>query len=257
MSEGIHPLACVDPGAKLGDGVNVGPFAVIEADTEIGDGTRIAAHAVIKRYSKIGARNRIHEGAVIGGEPQDYKFGGWVSHVEIGDDNRIREGVTIHRSSKEGGVTRVGSNNFLMAFCHIAHDCLLGNNIVIANATLLGGHVEIEDRAFISGAVTIHQFCRIGTLAMVGGNARVTQDCLPYIITEGLPAQARALNLVGIKRAGFSREDMQALKRAYMALRAGTSLDASLESMDSLGVGVVDRLATFIRASKRGFAHPA
>lgn len=255
MSANVHPTAVVDPSAWLGCGVMVGPYAVIEADTVIGDGCSIAAHAVIKRHTRLGSNNRIFEHAVIGGDPQDYKFSGGVSRVEVGDGNCIREFVTIHRSNHEGGSTNVGNDCFLMAGCHIAHDCLLGDHIIIANGALLGGHVEIADRACISGAVTIHQFCRVGRYAMVAASARVNQDCLPFVITDGHPARARALNLVGLKRAGFSAEDIRAVRRAYGCLRTAPTLEEALTRMNVLGSALADEMALFIRSSARGFAH--
>ena len=252
---GIHPTALVDPGARLGAGVTIGPYAIIEADTEIGDGCVIAAHAVIKRYTRMGADNRVAEHAVLGGEPQDFKFSACESFVEIGHGNRFREGVTVHRSNHAGGVTRIGNECFFMAMSHVAHDCVLGNQIILANGALLGGHVEIADRAFLSGGVTVHQFCRVGRMAMVAASARISQDCLPFTITDGNPGRARALNLVGLKRAGMSAEDIAALRRAFHALRSTQGLEAILAGMEAEPSPAVRELASFIRASRRGFAH--
>lgn len=154
-----------------------------------------------------------------------------------------------------GGSTRIGNGCFLMAGCHVAHDSVLGDHIVVANGTLLGGHVEIADRAFISGAVTLHQFCRVGRCAMVAASARVSQDCLPFVTTDGHPARARALNLVGLKRAGFSEDEIRAVRRAYGCLRTAPSLEEALAGMDALGSPLADEMAGFIRASRRGFAH--
>lgn len=252
---GIHPSAVVDPGARLGAGVSVGPYAVIEADTEIGDGCVIAAHAVVKRYTRLGRDNRVAEHAVLGGEPQDFKFKPCESFVEIGDGNRLREGVTVHRSNHAGGVTRIGDECFLMAMSHVAHDCTLGNQVILANGALLGGHVEIAERAFISGAVTVHQFCRVGRMAMVAASTRVSQDCLPFTITDGNPGRARTLNLVGLRRAGTASADIAALKRAFHALRSPQGLEAILAGMDAETSPAVQELAAFIRASRRGFAH--
>jgi len=252
----IHPTALVDPRAELGGDVRIGPFAVIEQDVVLGDRCTVGAHSVIKRYTRAGSDTQVHEHAVIGGTPQDRKFRGGASYLEIGSDNVIREGVTIHRGSKDGSTTRIGNGNYLMAYCHIAHDCVLGDQIAIANNTLLAGHVTIDSHAFVSGAVTIHQFCRIGSLAMVGASARINQDCLPYVITDGVPGRARGLNLVGLKRAGVGADDIHALKHAYRMLCSGQQIDAVLAELTDSDSEPVQELARFIEASERGFAHP-
>lgn len=253
----IHRLAVIARGARLGTGVRVGPFAVIEDDTEIGDGCEISAHAVIKRHTRMGARNRVAEHAVIGGEPQDLKFEGWVSFTVIGTGNVIREGVTIHRASLEGGETRVGDGNYLMAYSHVAHECRIGNQVIIANGALVAGFVTIGDRAFVSGNVAIHQFARVGRLAMVGGLARISQDCLPFMITEGSPARARAVNTIGLKRAGVSEPDLAALKKALALLRSGVPLRETMVGLEGSQSALVQELAQFIRDAKRGFTHPS
>jgi UDP-N-acetylglucosamine acyltransferase len=252
----IHPLAAIARAARLGAGVRVGPFAVIEDDVEIGDGCEISAHAVIKRYTRMGPRNRIAEHAVIGGEPQDLKFKGWPSFVVIGADNVIREGVTIHRATEEGGETRIGDGNFMMAYAHIAHECQIGNQTIIANGALLSGVVSVGDRAFVSGNVAIHQFARVGRLAMVGGLARISQDCLPFMITEGSPARARGLNIVGLRRAGVPAPDVTALKKALALLRSGVLLREAIVELEAAESALVRELAQFIREAKRGFTHP-
>jgi UDP-N-acetylglucosamine acyltransferase len=254
-SGSIHPTALVHAGARLGENVSVGPYAVIEDDVIVGDGTSIAGHAVIKRYTRIGRENRIYEHAVVGGDPQDVKFRDCVSYVSIGDGNLIREGVTIHRGSTAHAHTRIGNNCFLMANCHIAHDCTLGDHVVIANGSLLGGVVSIGDRAFISGAVTIHQFCRVGRLALLAASARINQDCLPFVITDGVPGRARGLNLVGLRRAQLSAAEIASLKRAFQTLRSATALESALAELDSSGSAAVAELVQFIRSSARGFAH--
>lgn len=251
----IHPTAIVDATAELGANVSVGPYAVIESDVIIGEGTVIAAHAVIKRYTRIGRHNRVYEHAVLGGDPQDVKFRDCVSYVSIGDGNFIREGVTVHRGSVAQAHTRIGNNCFLMANCHVAHDCTLGNDVVIANGSLLGGVVSIGDRAFISGAVTIHQFCRVGRLALLAASARVNQDCLPFVITDGAPGRARGLNLVGLRRAQMPAAEIASLKRAFHVLRGATTLEPALGDLDSVDSPAVGELVQFIRTSVRGFAH--
>ena len=257
MSQAIHHTALVHPNARLGANVSIGPYAVIEDEVVLGDDCAIAGHAVIKRYTRMGRGNRVYEHAVIGGDPQDYKFRDCVSHVSIGDNNLIREGVTIHRGSVADAHTRIGSECFLMANCHVAHDCTIGDGVVIANGTLLGGVVAIGDRAFISGAVTIHQFCRIGRFALLAASTRVNQDCLPFVITDGMPGRARGLNLVGLRRGGMPAAEISELKRAFHVLRTAASLESALAEISAHGSSAASELVQFIRASKRGFAHPS
>jgi UDP-N-acetylglucosamine acyltransferase len=252
----IHPTASVAPGARLGAGVRVGPFAVIEDETEIGDDCEIAAHAVIKRHTRMGPHNRIGEHAVIGGAPQDLAFKGHRSYLVIGTGNVIREGATLHRSSRQDETTTVGDHCYLMAYAHVGHDCRLGNQVIVANGALLAGFVEVGDRAFVSGNVAIHQFTRVGRMAMVGGLARVSQDCLPFMITEGSPARARGVNVVGLRRAGVSAGDVRALKNALGVLRAAARLEEALAALATDASPLVRELGEFIRGSARGFAHP-
>jgi len=253
----IHPSALVAAGARLGSDIVIGPYAVIENDVVLGDGCRIASHAVIKRRTRMGARNSVAEHAVIGGDPQDFKFRDCDSTTEIGDGNSIREGVTIHRGSRPGSATRVGSRCYLMAYCHVAHDCQVGNDVVIVNSSNLAGEVVVGDRAFISGGVGVHQFCRIGRNAMIGGLARISQDALPFCITEGSPARARGLNRVGLKRSGFPISEITALKQAYRLLDSpGLGLREALERMTAIDSAAVAELKIFIQESRRGFAHP-
>ncbi len=253
---GIHPTAIVDPSARLGEAVEVGPYAIIEAEVAIGDHSRIGAHAMVKRYTQMGRGNQIHEHAVIGGDPQDVSFSPCVSRVVIGDGNLIREGVTIHRATREGSATRLGSNNFLMAYTHVAHDCTIGNHVVFANGATLGGHVAVGDRAFISAFAVIHQFCRVGRLAMVSGLAAVNMDCLPFVAAVGHPARACGLNLVGLKRAGFPSEEIRELKWAYqVVLRSGLRLEEALTKLFGSQSPAVEELVRFIQGSTRGFTH--
>jgi UDP-N-acetylglucosamine acyltransferase len=254
LSTTVHPTAVVAPGARLGPGVILGPYAVVEDETEIGEGTEIRAHAVVKRYTTLGAGNVVHEGAVLGGEPQDLSFQPGPTRLVIGDRNRIREGVTIHRSVRPGSATQVGSDCFLMAYAHVAHDDRIGDRVVVANNVALAGHVEIASQAFLSGGAGVHQFCRVGRLAMVGGNAKVVQDCLPFVISDGVPARARGLNVVGLRRAGISASDLGVLKQAYrLLLRAGLPLETALERMAALGHPLVDEMAGFATSARRGF----
>jgi UDP-N-acetylglucosamine acyltransferase len=250
----IHPTAIISEGARLGSDVSIGPYAIIEQDTEIGDKTEIRAHACIKRFTTIGLENIIHEGTVLGGEPQDTGYRETESYLRIGARNRIREGVTMHRGTQAGSETIVGSDCFIMAYAHIAHNCRLGDRVIIANNVALAGHVEIEDRVFISGGVVVHQFCRIGQLAMIGGNSKIVQDCLPFITTDGVPGRACGLNLVGLKRAGYKSSEIQKLKEAYrLLLRSELSLADALARLADMDDPLVNHLADFARNSERGF----
>jgi UDP-N-acetylglucosamine acyltransferase len=250
----IHPTAVVSDGARLGDDVVIGPHAVIEAGAEIGDGSVIGAHAIVKRYTTLGRQNRVFEGAVLGGEPQDLAYDGSPSRLVIGDRNTIREGVTIHRASKPGAATVVGSDCFLMAYAHVAHDCRIADRVIMANDALLSGHIEVGERAFISGCVVVQQFSRIGRLALLGGGSKVPKDCLPFVITDGNPARARGLNVVGLRRAGMGAAELRALKEALrLLLRSALPLAEALERMSELRHPLVDEMIEFARASKRGF----
>ena len=254
----IHPTAIVAAGARLAEGVVVGPHAVVEDDTEIGWGTEIRAHAVVKRFTTLGEGNTVHEGAVLGGEPQDVAFEGAKTRLVIGDGNRIREGVTIHRATRAGAVTRVGSRCFLMAYVHVAHDNRIGDGVIMANNAALAGHVELGDRAFLSAGVGVHQFCRIGRLAMIGGHSKVTQDALPFLTSDGAPCRAYGLNHVGLRRAGVPAEHLRALKEGYrLLLRAGLHLPEALERMAALEDPLVGEVIAFVAGAKRGFAHAA
>jgi len=250
----VHPTAVVGTTARLGLGVTVGPFAVIEDDTDVGAGTEVRAHAVIKRFTRLGEGNAIHEGAILGGEPQDVGFTGAETRLRIGPGNRIREGVTIHRATRPGGETVVGSGCFLMAYAHVAHECVIGDGAILANNVALAGHVEIGARAFLSGGVVVHQFCRVGRLAMLGGNSKIVQDCLPFVITDGVPGRARGLNVVGLRRAGAGASRLRALKEAYrLLLRSSLPREAALERMAALRDPWVEEMIAFVRGSKRGF----
>jgi len=252
----IHPTALIDAGAQLGDGVIVGPYAVIESHTRIGERTEIRARACVKRFTTIGADCRVHEGAVIGGEPQDLAFTGCDSSVRIGDRCTIREGVTIHRGTQPASETVVGADCYLMAYAHVAHNCRLGDRVIMANNVALAGHIEIADRVFISGGVVVHQFCRLGRLAMIGGNSKIVQDCLPFVTTDGMPGRACGLNVVGLRRAGFTASELRALKEAYrLLLRAGLSLDEALRQLAELNDANVNEMIEFVRGSNRGFCH--
>jgi UDP-N-acetylglucosamine acyltransferase len=230
------------------------PTALIENHVEIGPDCEIGAYAVIKQYTRLGARNRIFEHAVIGGEPQDVKFKGETSYLEIGDDNIIREYCTFHRANGEGETTRIGSRNFYMVGVHVAHNCVIGDNNIFANEVALAGHIEIEDHVFLSNNVGAHQFVRMGRYAMIGGKSKIVQDVLPFFITDGNPSRLRGVNSVGLRRGGFSEEERRALKEAYKLLfRSTMPVQDALLALEQVDDENVAHLVRFMRSSKRGF----
>lgn len=235
----IHPTAVIHPGAELHPTVQVGPYAVVGDQVKVGPETVLGAHVVLEGPAEIGAKNQIFSGAVIGSEPQDLKYNGAASWVKIGDGNRIREYVTINRATGGGEATLIGNNNLLMAYVHVAHNCVIEDSVVISNALAMAGHVHIESRAVIGGASGIHQFVHIGRLAMVGGMSRIDRDVPPYMLVEGNPARVRSLNLVGLKRSGIAEANQgqvfQTLKKAFRLLyRSGLPLNQALEQLDLL-----------------------
>lgn len=256
MSGYVHPMAQVDPGAVLGEGVKVGPFAVIGDGVEIGEGTEVGAGAQIYGPTKIGVKNRIFPNACIGFEPQDLKFQGEEVWLEIGDRNQFRECCTIHRgTAKGGGVTRIGSDNLFMAYTHVAHDCQVGSRTVFANNATLAGHVEVHDDASISAFTSIHQFCRVGRHAYVGGYSVVTMDALPFAKTVGLKPAFYGLNSIGLKRKGFNPESLKRLDQAMRILvRSGLNTAQALEKIQAelSGDEAVDYLVNFVETAKRG-----
>lgn len=251
----IHPLAVVSPEARLGTGVSIGPFAIVEPGVELGDFCTVASGAVIKSGVRAGCHNEFHEHAVIGGLPQHVACPAETGGVVIGDHNVFREHVTIHRGMKPDGLTTVGHRNYVMAGGHFGHDATVGSNCIVANAALLGGHVTVEDRAFVSGAVAVHQFCRIGRLAMVGGHARVTQDIPPYMLVDGHSNCVVGLNIVGLRRSGHSSEDIAELKAAYRAIyRRGLPWREVLTVLgEEFTAETIDHLRSFLSGGSRGF----
>jgi len=213
----IHPTAIVSPKAELGANVRVGPYAVIDGEVIIGDNCDIGPYVYITGRTKIGKNNRFHAGAVIGDLPQDLRFSGEATGMLLGDNNVIREHVTIHRSSKPSEPTTIGSNNFLMANCHVGHNSVVKNGAIIANGALLGGHVLIEDQARISGNCLVHQFVRVGTLAMMQGGSAISKDLPPYAIARGDNGIC-GINVIGMRRAGFTSDERMEIKRVYRAL---------------------------------------
>jgi UDP-N-acetylglucosamine acyltransferase len=255
MSTSIHPTAVVDPRAELAAGVEVGPYAVIGPEVRIGPDCRIGAHVVLDGRLNMGRGNRIFPGACIGLEPQDLKYTGDPTGVQLGDDNTIRECVTINRATHGEETTRIGSGNLLMAYSHLGHNCLLGDRIVIANGVAVAGHVEIGDRAVIGGVLGIHQFVHIGTLAMVGGMSRIERDVPPFCMVEGHPARVRALNRIGLQRSGLAERDggrqLEDLKRAWTLLyRRGQTLATALAELRAEPLSpAAETLVAFLEAS--------
>lgn len=250
----IHATAVIHPSARLGEGVQVGPYAVIGPHAQIGDGTSIGAHAVIEGFTAIGRDCQIFPHAVIGGIPQDLKYAGEESVTIIGDRNVIREFVTINRATGEGEVTRIGDDNLLMAYVHVAHNCLVGSGTVLANNVTLAGHVEVEDFVTVGGLVGIHQFCRLGTMAMVGAMSRIVQDVPPYMTVEGHPPKAFGPNTIGLRRRGLAPATRNAIKQAFRLLyRSNLNLTQALGEMEAMEpLPELQHLMAFVRATERG-----
>ncbi len=254
----IAPTARIDPEATIGPQVVVGEYCVIERDVVIGACCRLEPYVYIKRWTTLGERNEISAGTALGTDPFDKAFTGARSYLRIGNGNRIREHYTISRGTKPESVTEIGDGNYIMSSGHVAHNCRIGNNTVLASCTLIAGYVEIEDQAFVSGGVAVHQFSRIGRLAMIGGGVRVNLDVPPFFLYSGLYVEPRGLNLVGLRRAGFSREDVSPLKKAYRILyRSGLKLEEALERIErEIPTEHTLHLVRFVRGSKRGISRP-
>lgn len=251
----IDPRAAIDPAAELDDGVSVGPFAVIGPGVQIGTGTWVGPHAVVRGPTRIGRDNRIFQFASVGEDPQDRKYAGEPTRLEIGDRNQIRECATIHRGTvQDAGITRIGNDNLLMAYTHVAHDCRIGDQVVLANAASLGGHVKVQDWAILGGFAIVHQFCHIGAHSFSGMGSVITKDVPPYITVGGNPAKPHGVNAEGLQRRGFDGASITAIRRAYKRLYLqGLRLDQALAELDRMAVEqpVVDTLRSFLRESER------
>lgn len=251
----IDPRAAIDPAAELDEGVRVGPFAVIGAGVQVGAGTEIGPHAVLKGPSRIGRDNRIFQFASVGEDPQDKKYGGEVTYLEIGDRNTVREFATIHRGTvQDRGVTRIGDDNLLMAYTHVAHDCRIGNHVIMANAASLGGHVQVDDWAILGGFTIVHQFCRIGAHSFCGMGSAITRDLPPYVLCGGNPTKARGINTEGLQRRGFDEDSIAALKRAYRKVYlSGESLEVATREVRAMSADfdVLVPLADFLEQEGR------
>ena len=252
----IHPTAIISPDAQLDKGVEIGPYTIIGSDVQIGKNTIVGPHTVIDDYTHIGGGCRIFQFCSIGAPPQDLKFGGEKTSVVIGDFNIIREFVTIHRAtSADIGMTLIGDHNMLMAYTHVAHNCKLGNHIIMSNVATLGGHVHVEDYAIISGLSAVHQFSRIGAHSIIGGASGVAKDVPPYTLANGNHARLFGLNLVGLKRRNFSEKTIKALGKAYrIVFRSRLLLDAAIKKVEEEvdNFPEVQHFVQFIKESKRG-----
>jgi UDP-N-acetylglucosamine acyltransferase len=254
----IHPTAIVHSAARIDEGVSIGPYAVIGEHVSIAAGTTVGPHSVIEGWTEIGRDNRIFQFASVGADPQDLKFHGEQSFLRIGDRNTVREFVTLHRGTEDGGgETVIGDDNLFMAYSHVAHDCRVGNRVILANAATLAGHVVVDDHAILGGLSGVHQFTRIGSHAMVSGGSVVVQDIAPFIIAQGDRAKPSGLNLVGLKRRGFSDSTLRDLKTAYkIVFRSGLRLEEALEKV-AAELDESPELKTFtefIGNSRRGIA---
>lgn len=255
MSARIHPSSIIDPSAIIADGAEIGPFCLIGANVEIGAGTIIGAHCVIEGPTKIGCHNRIHPHSVIGGEPQDKKYAGEPTRVEIGDHNTIREFVTINRgTTQDTGVTRIGNHNWIMAYVHVAHDCLVGDHIIFANASSLAGHVRVDDWVILGGFTLVHQFCQIGAHAFTSMGSIVNRDVPPYVTVAGNFAEPKGINSEGLKRRGYDSDRIMSIRRAYKTLyKAGLPLAEAREQLASAATAAPDvrLMLEFIDRSER------
>jgi len=255
----IHPTAVIDPRAELDSSVIVEPYAVIDGPAKIGPETRICTHAVVSGHTTLGARNTIGSFAVIGGPPQDIHYQGEPTELIIGDGNQIREYVSIHRATvKASGKTLIGSNNMIMAYCHVAHDCIIADHVIMANVATLAGHVEIGSHASLGGLVAVHQFCRIGEYAYIGGMSGIGLDVPPYVIMEGTRNQMRiaSINKIGLRRAGMDRETIKQLEEAFRILFRSPEIllkDALVKLAEEMGdCAEVQNMVQFFHSSKRG-----
>lgn len=250
-----HETAIIDPGAKLHPSVSVGPYSVIGSGVVLSEGVRVDSHVFIDRDTSVGPECHIHKGAVLGTDPQDLKYANEPTTLEIGARTTIREFATLNRGTIDLGVTRVGEECLIMAYAHVAHDCRLGDHVIIGNAVQMAGHCDIDDWAIVGGLTAIHQFVRLGCHSFTGGGSRVPQDVAPYVLVAGSPCAAFGLNLVGLRRRGFGRDTLTELRAAYRTVFQGNrNTSDALDELEAAGPSgpEVEHLISFIRASKRG-----
>lgn len=251
----LHPTAIVAAGAELGPEVEVGPFCTVGPHVKIGAGTRLISHVAVDGHTELGPGCTVFPFASVGLQTQDLKFAGGVSRTEIGAGTTIRECVTIHAGTSEGGLTSIGQRAHVMAYAHVAHDCRVGDHVILSNGSQLAGHVQVEDRAIVSASAGIHQFGRVGTLSFIGAYCKVTQDVPPYMLVDGTPSRVPAINAVGLKRAGLSEEDLRNLKQAHRLIyRSELGTSDALQAIESTlpQTAEILHLVAFIRASERG-----
>jgi UDP-N-acetylglucosamine acyltransferase len=251
----IHPTAVIAPGARIGEGVHIGPYSVIGEHVAIGDGTSIGSNVLVDGWTTIGKNNRIFHGASIGTVPQDLKYQGEISYVEIGDDNTFREFVTVNSATNAGEKTRIGSGCLLMAYVHIAHNCTIGDEVIIANAVNLAGHVFVDDYAIIGGMTPVHQFVRIGKYAFIGGGSRIERDIPPFVKVAGNPPRVYGINSIGLDRRGFSHERKLMAKKIFKALyRSNLNVSQVLDQLRNGEFEDPERsmMIEFLEASERG-----
>jgi UDP-N-acetylglucosamine acyltransferase len=264
MTGHIHPTAVVDPAAQIDSSVVIGPYSIIGPQVRIGAGTEIGSHCVIDGVTTIGRDNRFYRYCSIGGMPQDKKYGGEPTRLEIGDRNTVREFTTFNTGTvQDGGVTTMGSDNWIMAYVHVAHDCHIGDNTILANGVQLGGHVSVGDWAILGGLTGVHQFCTVGAHSMTGGNSSLMQDTPPYVLAAGNPCRPVGINAEGLKRRGFSPAVMAALRDAYKAIyRRGLSLDEARaelrerQNAEPETREVLQVMLDFLDKSRRGIIRP-
>jgi UDP-N-acetylglucosamine acyltransferase len=255
MSIEVHGAAIVHEGAELGEDVHVGPFSIIGPNVKIGNGTVVGSNVLIDGHTTLGAGNTIFHGAALGTPPQDLKYHGARTFTRIGDNNRIREYVTVNAATDEGDSTVIGSGCLLMAYSHVAHDCVIGDNVILANAVNLAGHVSVHEYAILGGLVPVHQFVRIGAHSFPGGGSRVAKDVLPFVKVAGTPPKVSGLNLVGLKRRGFEDSQLDQIKAAYRLIcRSGLNVSQAIEriEIEMEASPEIDMFLDFIRGSKRG-----
>ena len=253
----IHPTAVVSPKAELGTGVKIGPYCVIGDEVRIGDRSHLHAHLVMEGPITIGEDNEFYPFASIGARSQDLKYAGEPTHARIGDRNTFREFVTVHRGTTPEMSTCIGSDNNFLAYAHVAHDTVVGNHCILSNAATLAGHVTVEDHVILSGFAGVHQFCRVGAHSMIGGCAKIVQDVPPYTIADGHPARLRGLNLVGLERRDFAKEDIRALKTAYktLFLKKEANLTSQIELLQTSEIAQNEKvlqILDFLQSSQRG-----
>jgi len=251
----IHPTAIVHPKARLGTDCEIGPYCVVGEHVELGDRCCLYSHVVLGGHTRLGRENQIFPFASLGLKTQDLKWTGGFTRVEIGDRNTFREGVTVHSATEDGGVTRIGSDNNFLAYAHIAHNCSLGDHIIMSNFAGLAGHVEVEDHAVLGGYVAVHQFCRVGTFSMLGGCTKLSQDMPPFMLADGNPAALRSINKIGLERAGVADPAQQVLRQAFKLLfREGLTISNALARIENElpPLPEVQHLVQFIRRTDRG-----